>query len=315
MAFLNIKKQVPPSYTSVPGSDSPYDFPLNTMAALEARKQGGLVSYVHPMGGVRDVFDTGLGAKEIPVGGALGAVDSIDILPAGEAAYELWYRLLNAGVRISAGAGTDTFTNWRGINRIPGAAREYVEVGSSMNWNRWIERYREGRNFVTNGPLLTFNVNGEPLGAEIRVPEGQPYRAKLTAEVTSRTPLDSVEFVQNGTVIESRTVPSNVRNFRLEKEVFVENSCWLAVRVKGRPTRGIGGGGIPRAHSSPIYVHVGGKPTLVKQDVELMIRWVDRLWALLEERDNLGPGDNRERARKMITQARKHFEEKLAKAR
>src|SRR3989454_8388955 len=74
MAFLNIKKQVPPSYTSVIGSDSSYDFPLNTMAALEARKQGGLVSYVHPIGQrMRDVFDTTLGAKEMPVGTALGA--------------------------------------------------------------------------------------------------------------------------------------------------------------------------------------------------------------------------------------------------
>ena len=58
MAFLNIKKQVPPSYTSVIGSDSPYDFPLNTMAALEARQQGGLVSYVHPMGVWRQTFST-----------------------------------------------------------------------------------------------------------------------------------------------------------------------------------------------------------------------------------------------------------------
>src|SRR6266849_1991080 len=78
MLFLNIKKQVPPSYTSVIGSDSSYDFPLNTMAALEARKQGGLVSYVHPIGQrMRDVFDTTLGAKEMPVGTALGAIDSI----------------------------------------------------------------------------------------------------------------------------------------------------------------------------------------------------------------------------------------------
>jgi TolB protein len=76
MAFLNIKKLVDPSFTSVPGSKYPYDFPLNTSAALEARKQGGLVSYVHPIGtGVRDVFDSNLSAREIPVTAALGAVD------------------------------------------------------------------------------------------------------------------------------------------------------------------------------------------------------------------------------------------------
>ena len=111
MAFLNIKRQVPPSFTSVPESNSSYDFPLNTMAAMEARKQGGLVSYVHPVTQSSDVFDSTLGAKEMPVGAALGAVDAIDILPAGERAYELWYRFLNCGFRISPGAGTDVFTN------------------------------------------------------------------------------------------------------------------------------------------------------------------------------------------------------------
>ena len=65
MGFLNIKRIVPPEYTSVIGSDSPYDFPLNTMAALDARSQGGLVTYMHPISGAtRDVFDTNLGAKE-----------------------------------------------------------------------------------------------------------------------------------------------------------------------------------------------------------------------------------------------------------
>jgi TolB protein len=309
-AFLNIKRQVPPSFTSVIGSNSSYDFPLNTMAAIEARQQGGLVTYVHPMGFMRDVFDTNLGAKEGPVGAALGAVDAIDILPFGEGSYELWYRFLNAGFKIAAGAGTDVFTNWRGINSIPGGARQYVEVGPGFTWDRWVARFREGRNFVTNGPLLTFTVNGEPIGAEIRAPSGVPFRARLVAEVSARSPLERVELLQNGEVIESRE--SSTPNLRVEKEVEVRGSSWFAARVRGAPARGIVGGGlVARAHSSPIYVVVGGAPVLVRRDVELMLRWVDRLEALLEERRNYGPGDNRDRALRMLAQAREHYQRKL----
>lgn len=313
MAFLNIRELVPPSYTSVPGSDSPYDYPLNTMAAQKATEQGGLVSYVHPIwGDIRDVFDTSLGAKESPVTAALGAMHSVDILPYGPAAYELWYRFLNAGFRVSAGAGTDTFTNWRGINALPGDSRQYVEVGKDFEWHTWVERFREGRDFVTNAPLLTFTVNGQPLGAVIDAPASQPYRARLATQVTSEAPIDLIEFIQNGRVIQSKSFPANTREATLEAEAGVSASSWFAVRVSGPATRGVRD--VPRAHSGPVYVHVGGQPVLIREDVQLMLRWVDRLWQLLVERNNFGPEPNRTRANEMLSLARAHYQGKLSRA-
>lgn len=309
MGFLNIKRLVPPSYTSVIGSDSPYDFPLNTMAALEARSQGGLVTYMHPIGGAhRDVFDTNLGAKESVVTAALGGLDTLDVLPYGDAAYQLWYTLLNCGFRISAGAGTDAFTNWRGINRIPGGSRQYVHVGGKMTWERWIERYREGRSFATTGPLLTFKVNGSGVGEEIRFSPGTTYRATLRADVTSRTPIGRVEFVRDGRVIESADA-RGARSFRLEREVQVDDSSWFAARVYGPGAPGLTTEA--RAHSSPVYVIAGGKPPLVREDLTIALRWVDRLWAYLVERDNFGSRENRAAAAEMVEDARRHYREKL----
>jgi hypothetical protein len=288
------------------GSKSPYDYPLNTMAAMEARKQGGFVSYVHPIGGLmNDVFDTALGAKEAPVTAALGAMDAIDVLPYGEAAYEMWYRLLNCGFKVLPGAGTDVFTNWRGINNIPGGSRQYVEVGAAMSWDRWLARYREGRVFVTNGPLVSFSINGQQPGSEIRVPAGQPWSARLTAEFSAQVPLEAVEIIQNGKVIERRE-----GTLRVEKDITVDRSSWFAVRARGKPARGIVGG-VPRAHSNAIFVRVGDRGVLVREDVELMIRWIERFWNILEERNNLGPGENRARARKMVDEALAHYRGKL----
>ncbi|MEX2264159.1 MAG: CehA/McbA family metallohydrolase [Bryobacteraceae bacterium] len=314
MAFLNLKKQVPPSYTSVIGSNSPYDFPLNTMAALEARRQGGFVSYVHPIGGsMNDVFDTALGAKEAPVTAALGAMDAIDVLPYGDPAYQIWYSLLNSGFKILPGAGTDVFTNWRGINSIPGGSRQYVEVGSTMSWDRWLARYREGRVFVTNGPLVAFTINGQPPGSEIRVPADQPWSARLTAEFTSQTSLTVAEIIQNGRVIERREADGSAGSLRIEKDVSGDGSSWFAVRASGKPTRGVTGS-VPRAHSGAIFVRAGDQPVLVREDLELMLRWIDRLWYSLEQRNNFGPGDNRARTRKMFDQALAHYRQKLERA-
>ena len=49
----------------------------------------------------------------------------------------------------------------------------------------------------------------------------------------------------------------------------------------------------------------------MREDLELAVRWVDRLWAYLVERDNFGSAENRAEAREMIGQARQHFQEKL----
>ncbi len=309
MGFLNIKRLVPPSYTSVIGSDSPHDFPLNTMAAMEARDQGGLVTYMHPIsGGARDVFDTNLGAKESVVTAALSTLDTLDILPYGDPAYQLWYTLLNCGFRIAAGAGTDAFTNWRAINRPPGGSRQYVHVGGAMSWDRWIERYREGRSFATTGPLLTFEVNGSGVGEQIRFAPGTTYRATLRADVMSRTPIERVEFIQNGRVVESADAGGNDR-YRLEKEIQVSESSWFAARVYGPGAPGLTTRAL--AHSSAVYVTAGSGPVLVREDLEIAVRWIDRLWAYLVERDNLGSQANREAARNMIDRARNHYLEKL----
>jgi Tol biopolymer transport system component len=307
MAFLNIKRQVPPSFTSVAGSNSPYDYPLNSMAALEARKQGGLVVYVHPhAANLNDPMDTNLGAKESPLTAAMGAMDAIDILPFGPAAYELWYRLLNAGFHIQPGAGTDVFTNWRGINRIPGAARQYVQVGSVFSWEKWVERYRAGHVFVTNGPLLDFKVNGQPMGTVLK-PAGSSMRVHLEAEVSSKAPVDKIEFLANGKVA---AVFGNQQ--RVEHEMTVDRSTWFAVRVSGSAARGYAVD-VPRAHSAPVWVEFG-KPVLVKEDVELMITWLHRVWAYLEERDNFGGTENRSKARAMFDQGIAHYRGKLAQA-
>jgi hypothetical protein len=314
MGFVGIRKLVAPYYTSVPGSDSPYDFPLNTMAALEASEQGGIVTYMHPIfTGVNDVFDTNLGAKEAVITAAHGALHTLDLLPYGEPAYELWYGLLNCGFKLAAGAGTDTFTNWRGINRIPGGSRQYVNVGSTFTWERWMERYREARSFATDGPLLAFEVNGQGMGEEIRAPEGRPYQARLVAEVHSRVPLEKIELLRNGEVIETKAIDSQLRSFRIEHEAEVRESSWFAARVFGPPARGLTGPA--RAHSSPVWVSFDGRPTLVKRDLETAIRWTDRFWANLVERDNFGPAPNRERAKKMVDEARAHYVEKLERLR
>ena len=124
----------------------------------------------------------------------------------------------------------------------------------------------------------------------------------------SRTPIERVEFIQNGRVIESADAGGADR-YRLEREVSVTESSWFAARVYGPGAEGLTTRAM--AHSSAVYLIAGSKPVLVREDLEIAVRWVDRLWAYLVERDNFGSPVFRESAREMIDQARKHYREKL----
>ena len=59
------------------------------------------------------------------------------------------------------------------------------------------------------------------------------HTARINARIVSRVPLNRVELIQNGRVIESSEVSG--RESRMEKAVPVDGSCWFALRVTGAP--------------------------------------------------------------------------------
>ena len=69
VGFLNLKTFVEPAYFGWPHSPFPYDHPGNFPQAVQAKAQGGVVTYVHP----------GL-PSEFPVDIALGVADTIDVM-------------------------------------------------------------------------------------------------------------------------------------------------------------------------------------------------------------------------------------------
>jgi hypothetical protein len=223
MAFLNIKRQVPPSFTSVVGSNSSYDYPLNTMAALEARKQGGLVVYVHPLTApLNDVMDSNLGAKEAPLTSALGAMDAIDILPYGPLPTSFGTGFSTrasasrrARERMSSptGAASTEFqaahvNMWTSARSSLGAAGSSViakVILSSPTGRSYVHRERTARWF---GPC-------------------QKTACAWSLKSPATVPVDSLEIVQNGVVIASST------GARIEKEVTLEKQCVVCCACLG----------------------------------------------------------------------------------
>ena len=122
-----------------------------------AHEQGALVGAVHPFDMVPDPFANPPQkiADELPVDVALGKLDYMEIVGFSDhkSTAAVWYKLLNLGFRIPAGAGTDATTNYAApIRGQVGFDRVYAWVpGWPLDAQTWFEALKKGRTFATNG--------------------------------------------------------------------------------------------------------------------------------------------------------------------
>ena len=270
LTLVNLKKLVEPIFTGFADTTNPWDAPTNADIADHTHLQGGHVNYTHPAANAADPYLSAYSAKSLPVDVALGKIDSVDVNASYDAAVPLWHRLLNCGFRIPASAGTDVFLN-RVNSRLPGADRAYVKIDGEFSYAGWIRGLKDGRTFVTNGPLLEFLPGGT---LRLDGPGEVPVRAAGTAQV----PIDRFEVVVNGEVAAKGTIAADRLSATIDQPVTIAKSGWYGIRLFA---------GRLQAHSSPVYVDVAGKPAASKADAEYFLAWIDRLEAQLRKRDRV----------------------------
>jgi len=311
MVLLNLKRLIEPVYTSFAGSPHPWDYPSNTMVAGEAKRAGAIVAYTHPIvGQTRDPFDFTVSAKEMPVTAALGLVDVVDVYPWGPVALDIWYDLLNCGLRIAPGAGTDTFANWRSINQLPGASRVYVKMPGDLSYIDWVTGLRTGRSFVTNGPLLDFTVNGKAPGETVAISERNEQIA-IHARAESRVTLQRLEVVMNGKIIH-RVRVDNSAEASFTMTAPITESGWVALRAVG-VSDAAQLGAAAQAHTGAVYVEVGGLPMKpVAESAARFVVWIDRLIQLVEMRNNFEHLAQKNQTMQLLRRGRAFYAQRAA---
>lgn len=274
VGFLNLKSFVEPAYFGWPNSPFPYDYPGNFPQAAQAKAQGGAVIYVHPAL-----------PSEFPVDIALGLADTIDVMSQNNEnlTTEYWYRLLNCGFRCPISAGTDSFLNIP-VHIIPGAGRVYVKTGDAFDYQRWIDGFLAGRSFATNGPLLRFTVDGQEPGADIR--SDGPIEIEVTGEARSIVPMEALELIVNGRTVRRWEVGGDPFAAGFSEKITLDESSWVALRVRGSGHRLATNDREVYAHTSPVYVSVAGSKVASREDAEFFIDQIDALIAKMDARGN-----------------------------
>ncbi len=140
-----------------------------------------------------------------------------------------FYRSLNAGLKVPFSTGTDWF--------MYDFSRTYAKVDGPVTVRSWLKALSAGRTYITNGPLLEFQVQGQEPGGRVKL--DQPGLVTITARGIGRMDFQRIEIVQNGHVIRSQSCRPEAGHFvaGLRFDLPIEGPCWFALRIPPPPVK------------------------------------------------------------------------------
>lgn len=300
-----------------PGTTLIEQWPSWTLPVLQwGKSQGGVVGYSHSGWGLAPETPTeeipnyvmakfdGIGANEYIVTATHGAVDFIS---AGDTPLHMelniWYHVLNSGYRTAISGETDFPCIFD--DRV-GMARSYTRLGGKLDFDGFVEKIKEGANYVSDGRshVYNFKVEGTELGennSEVRLsgaqdvtvtataaawlPEvqddagkkiaeggfmGRPYWHVEKARIPGTRKV-AVELIVNGYPVQQQEIVADGHEQELKFTCAVPYSSWIALRI------------VASAHTNPIYVVVDDKPIHPsRRSAEWCRAAVDQCWMMKE---------------------------------
>ena len=203
-------------------------------------RQGGMFFINHPYLGIiqrwRDFNLKGYDGIEI-----LNA-NKIPMDPVNVKAFDKWDELNRKGMHLYGIADSDAHTPFA-----VGTYRDYV-YASSFTVHDVEKGFKKGMFYVTNGPMLSFTVNGNPMGSAVAIKKGRSIRIKASYLPNAQSPENAPVFqkmilfkdgyilmASDNPVVDYNYKPDNSGFYRIE--IFTNNGGFAA--------------------SNPVWVNVG----------------------------------------------------------
>jgi hypothetical protein len=282
LCLLGLDELLQPISSGALGELGGPDYPPNLFVLDAALAQGAATVGAHFGGSILENEpiatpwpSTGF---EMPADVALGKLQIAEVYGnAGQR--DVWYQLLNCGFELAATAGPD----WV----MKDTPRTYVYLGEEpLSFDAWTEGLRLGRSFITQGPMLFFEVEGQRPGTRLHFPE-RPRALHVRASALAPGGALPVEIVVNGDVVASGT--------ELSTTIELERSAWITARTE-------------HAHSNPVYVTLAGRPRGRAEDARVFIGVLDRLDDWVRRKGLFDTPDQRETVLNVIREGRAVYE-------
>ncbi len=310
-----------PGYAGYPGTAATSLLPMDADVADMGHARGALVGIAHPFDEdpatvPRTQEDT---PEELAADVALGKLDYLEVVGFNDyrATAGVWYRLLDLGFRIPAGAGTDAMANFASLRGPVGMDRVYARVPNGpVKIEAFLDALKNGKTVATNGPLLDFSLGSEKIGGEVKLNGAK--NVSFSASLRSIVALDHWELVCYGAkATPGSSGPYFVQELKMDEsreageasgEVTMEKSGWCLVRASSDTSKYPILDNYVYATTSPIYVTVDGKKPSSHDDAEYFVAWMDRTMAMASKYAYWNSEDEKEVAMKRLKAAREIYE-------
>lgn len=271
---------------------SPY--PHNGVIADLAHAQQGVVGYVHPFDTVPDPANDAVLSHQLPADVANGKVDYLEVVGFSDhkATAAVWYRLLNLGYRLPAGAGTDAMANYASLRGPVGLNRVFLEQrGSDGGDAALLQSLKQGHSFVSNGPLLGLLLSGRKPGDTLAMTA--PGRAGYRVALRSPMAVDHLELVQNGRVVKQFDLGGDRRSFDGEGELDLAQGGWILLRAWNDGADPQLLDLYPYATTNPVWLELPGGAPPAREDAAYFTAWLGRVIEAADARDDFNDAEEK----------------------
>lgn len=172
-------------------------------------------------------------------------------------------------------------------------------VWSNEQRQAFLAGLKKGRSFTTNGPVLMLTVQDREPGEEVSVQPGEPVR--IRGWVRSRNPIQKAQLVANGKVI-AEYPGGGRKEIRIENEVVVDRSSWIALRAFEASPRTVVFG-----HTSPVYLQVDRQPVRVPEDALYLMGKMEELIRYTQQVEGFRSEEHREQTLELYRKAREVY--------
>ncbi|MGH8026070.1 MAG: CehA/McbA family metallohydrolase [Pseudoxanthomonas sp.] len=252
---------------------SPY--PHNGVIADLAHAQHGLVGYVHPFDTLPDPAKDPVLSNALPADAINGKIDYLEVVGFSDhkSTAAVWYRLLNLGFPIAAGAGTDAMANYASLRGPVGMNRVFLDTAGKRDGESVAAALKNGRGFVSNAPLLGLLVDEAKPGQSTKTGAGKHrYRIALRSPVA----IEHLELVHNGQVVKTFELSGERRSLDASGELALDGG-WLLLRAWNEGADPQVLDLYPYATTNPVWLGQRAPTATARQDAAYFSAWLARV--------------------------------------